>query len=405
MEGGQGSVEILYDSIHNCEYACKHLLDPSDSEAVVRFLKEIKIIEKINHPNIIKILDSGTDSKGPYYCMPKYAASLRQYLQDELFHDYSKQYRILLQIISGLKVLHDNGIIHRDLKPENVLLNSYEDVVICDFGFSKDLTSVSSSLTITGDVFGTEGYISPEQYYDSKNVDCRTDIYALGKIMYDITGLNNGYNTKDVLKRVANKAVSPNKDDRYKDVSTFWKAIKEAYNYLLQKEAAISVDRIIEDIAIGTYSDEVLIEYIKMVMESVNCISGKAHELLTGLSKEQYLYVENNYFDLCMDLHRQIWEDYKDTWGNNYLEVDGMVDTAKQLINTSESSKIKGYILAKLSEFAFSGNRFNAMTFIADSLSKMSGDSEFKKAFLSYANKSQVKSNFKRIGRNCPSWI
>ena len=405
MKGGQGNVEILYDSIHDCEYACKHLLDPCDDDAIARFLKEIKIIEKINHPNIIRILDSGVDSKGPYYCMPKYAASLRQYLQDGLFHDFSNQYRILSKIINGVKALHDNGIIHRDLKPDNVLLNNYDDVVICDFGFSKDLTSYSTSLTITGENYGTLGYASPEQCNDFKNVDCRTDIYAIGRIIYDITGLNNGGDTEDIIKRIANKAVSPNKEDRYRNISELCEAVKEAYEFLLDKEKDKDIEVIIANIATGSYSDEVLIEYIQKVIETKNYITGHACDVLTGLSKEQYLYIENNYFDLCMDLHRQIWEDYKDTWGNDYLKVDEMVDTADRLINVSESSRIKGYVLAKLSEFAYSGNRFNAMMFLTDSLSEMSSDTDFKNAFLLYANKAQVSSNYKRIGRNCPSWI
>ncbi len=405
MEGGQGKVEFLYDSINGCQYACKHLKNIDDEEDVSRFLKEIKIIEKINHPNVIRILKSGKDLEGPYYHMPKYATSLLSYLDENLFQDFSKQFRILTQIIAGVKALHENGIIHRDLKPANILLNNYDDVVICDFGFSKDMTSDSTSLTITGDAFGTEGYISPEQRFDSKNVDYRTDIFALGVILYDITGVNNRYNTEDVLKRVAAKAASPDRDDRYKDITEFEKAINEAYNYLLQKANAIAVDTIITNIATGSYSNEVLIEYIKRVIESKNYTPGQACDLLTGLSEKQYLYVENNDFDLCMDLHRLVWDDYKDTWGNNYLEVDSMVDTAKQLLRVCESSKIKGYILSKLSEFALSGNRYKAMEFIADSLSKLSGDSAFKSAFLSYANKSHVRSNFKIIGRECPSWI
>ena len=405
MEGGQGRVDFLYDSINNREYACKHLLNVSDSEAISRFIKEIKIIEKINHPNVIKIFDPDEDSEGFYYCMPKYAASLLSYLNEDLFQDFSKQYRILTQIIAGVKALHDNGIIHRDLKPANILLNNYDDVVICDFGFSKDITSDSTSLTITGDAFGSEGYISPEQRVDSKHVDYRSDIFALGVILRDITGLNQSYNTEEVIKRIATKAASPSKDDRYKDITEFWKAVTAAYDYLLQKGDAIEVDTIITNIATGSYSDEVLIEYINRVIESKNYTPGQACDLLTGLSEKQYLYVENNDFDLCMNLHRQVWEDYKNTWTGKYLEVDEMVDISKHLIGISESSRTKAFILASLSSFAYNGNSYDAMKYVADSLSKMSGDSEFKSAFLLYASRSQVKSNYKRIGRVCPTWI
>lgn len=405
VEGGQGNVEIITNSISGEVYACKHLLDPRDSEAVDRFLKEIKIIRKMDHPNVIKVLDSGSDLRGPYYCMPKYSNNLSDYLEEGLFQDFSKQFRILAQIIAGVKALHDKGIIHRDLKPANILLNNYNDVVICDFGFSKDMTSDSTSLTITGDAFGTEGYISPEQRIDSKNVDYRTDIFALGVILRDITGLNQSYNTEDVIKRVATKAVSPNRDDRYKDIIEFGEAVKAAYDYLFQKKDAMEIDTIITNIATGSYSDEVIIEYIKRVIDSKNYTHGWACDLLTGLSEKQYLYVENNDFDLCMDLHWQVWEDYQNTWAGKYLEVDEMADTAKSLISISKSSKIKGFILARLSTFAYTGNSYAVMKYLADSLLKISVDSEFRNAFLLYANKSQVKSNYKRIGRVCPTWI
>lgn len=405
MKGGQGNVEILHDSVLNCECACKHLLNPTNSYAVARFEKEIKIIEKINHPNVIKILKYGTDSKGPYYCMPIYSSNLRNCLGFDLFSDYSKQYLILTQIINGTIALHEKSIIHRDLKPENILLNTYDDLVICDFGLSKDLTSDSTSLTDTGWGIGTHFYMSPEQCNDSKRVDFKTDIYALGQIMYDIIGVTSGYNAKDVLKRVANKACSHHKDDRYKDIMEFGKAVKDAYDILFQEEAGINIDTIISNIAAGIYSDEVLVEYIQIVLTAKTYRTGYACEVLTGLNINQYKYIENNYFDLCMDLHRQLWEDYKNTWGNNYLKVDGMVDTAKYLISISESSRIKGYILANLSEFAFLGKRFSAMVFIANSLSEMVSDSDFIRAFLSYANKFHVTSNFKNIGRTCPTWI
>lgn len=404
MEGGQGNVEIVHGP-DNSEYACKHLLHPKNSYAIARFNKEIRIIEKINHPNVIKVLRYGTDTKGPYYCMPRYAVNLRQFLRNELFSDFRKQYLILTQIINGVKALHENGIIHRDLKPENILLNNYDDLVICDFGLSKDLTSDSASLTGTGLGIGTRFYMSPEQYNDSKRVDFRTDIFALGKIMYDIIGINHGFHTEEVLKRVANKACSHDKDDRHKDIMTFEKAVREAYEFLLQKQNEKNVGSILNNIAVGGYSDEVLVEYISIVLDSKTYIAGYACDVLTGLQKKQYVYIENNYFDLCMDIHRQIWEDYKNTWGNNYLKVDEMVNTAEYLINVSESSKIKGYILANLSEFAFFGNRYTAMAFIANSLSEMVSDSDFIRAFLSYANKFHVKSIFKNIGRTCPTWI
>ena len=98
---------------------------------------------------------------------------------------------ILFKVLDGLEYLHNEGIFHRDIKPQNIMLNSYEDVVISDFGLALNTKNDDTRLTGTSVRMGSDFFIAPEQIQDSKNVDQRADIYSFGRLLYYI--LNGDY--------------------------------------------------------------------------------------------------------------------------------------------------------------------------------------------------------------------
>jgi serine/threonine-protein kinase len=152
-----------------------------------RFLREARAVTKIGHPNIVKVLEAGIreGDNAPYLVMEfLFGESLGRYLGREHRMPAAIGLPALRQAASALIAAHDKGIIHRDLKPENLYLigepgDPYE-LKVLDFGLSK---IQSSDLTAAGIVIGTPAFMAPEQVLAEAS-DARTDVYALGMVMY-----------------------------------------------------------------------------------------------------------------------------------------------------------------------------------------------------------------------------
>ena len=404
MQGGQGSVSIIKGT-DGKPCACKHMLDTSDPENVKRFKREIRIIQKISHPNVIKVISAGEDDRGPFYCMPQYQSNLTSYLNEALFNNPTIQCQIMIEILDGVDALHSAGIIHRDLKPQNILLNGPADLVICDFGFSKD-QDASSSYTSTGIGLGTLGYMAPEQRIDAKHVDETADIYSLGVILIDITGQTSGYHIPKGVQMVITKATSQIRSDRYSSASEMREAVIDAYRLWMRDLSNISVNKMIYDIARKNVTELELIEDCNYIINNKNYLQGTALELGTVMADFQYQIFEIKLPDVCFSMHELIWHDWYNSWNNDYNLVDDMASTTRHFFNISKLPNVRGYIVAELCEMAHVANRYRAMSIAADMISDMGTDLETRREFLNYCkSKYNVKSNYKGIGRNAPDWI
>ena len=191
-EGGMGVVYLASHTVLGKKMALKVLRGEmaKDADVVQRFMQEAKAATSIGHENIVDISDFGRLTDGTAYFV-------MEYLDGEALTDLvarggaipmQEALQIIRQIASALGAAHARGIVHRDLKPDNVfLLNKSGNrrfVKVLDFGIAK-VGGASSKLTKTGMVFGTPHYMSPEQAA-GQSVDHRTDIYALGVIMYEM---------------------------------------------------------------------------------------------------------------------------------------------------------------------------------------------------------------------------
>jgi len=190
-EGGMGEVYSA-EHIHIDKKFAIKLLKPeivSNAEAVTRFRQEARSSSSIGHRNIIGIDDFGQLSDGRIYmCMELLnGAALNDMIQQPMSAD--RLLNILIQTGHGLAAAHAKGIVHRDMKPENIFVTigpNNEDVPkILDFGIAKvSGNDGQNHLTRTGTIFGTPFYMAPEQALGNP-VDARTDIYAMGVIMYE----------------------------------------------------------------------------------------------------------------------------------------------------------------------------------------------------------------------------
>jgi serine/threonine-protein kinase len=186
--GGMAFVFLARDIRHGRLVALK-LLRPELAAAVglERFLREIQLAARLQHPNILPLLDSGEADGSPYYAMPYVEGeSLGDRLAREGQLPIEDALRITREVADALEYAHSHDVLHRDIKPENILLSG-EHAVVADFGIARAISSVGEQkLTETGLAIGTPAYMSPEQASADARIDGRSDIYALGCVLYEM---------------------------------------------------------------------------------------------------------------------------------------------------------------------------------------------------------------------------
>jgi len=182
--GGFGLVLKCTRSDDGALFAKKVLLS-EDPESVKRFQREVRILSKLSHARIIRIEATHLDASPYWYVMPLYRNSLRG-LIPQLAGDRKRIAMIFGAILEGMQYAHEQGVIHRDLKPENILLNDDENLVVSDFGLGRAVGALTSRATGSGAWVGTAGYMAPEQASDAAHADVRSDVFALGRILYEL---------------------------------------------------------------------------------------------------------------------------------------------------------------------------------------------------------------------------
>ena len=183
--GGYCEVWECTRSTDNNKFAKKELPTNYTPEDHSRFIREVRILSKLDHPNIVKVIDVSLQKRPLFYVMPLYNTCLQEEIS-QLIGNEDRIYKIFSAALDALEYAHQQGIIHRDLKPGNILINNDHDVVVADFGLGRILDSTSPRKTKTGSSIGTYLYMAPEQFADAKNADIRSDIYSLGRILYEL---------------------------------------------------------------------------------------------------------------------------------------------------------------------------------------------------------------------------
>jgi WD40 repeat protein len=259
--GGLGRVMRTRDLDLGREVAVKEILDPSGVDEV-RFVREALITARLEHPGIVPVHDAGRWPNGtPFYSMKLVSG---RSLKDVLSATASLEERLallphIIAVADALAYAHDRRIIHRDLKPANIIIGAFGETVVIDWGLAKDLsssekdlgfadagpyrTAPDNGLTNTGAVMGTPAYMPPEQA-GGEQVDERSDVYALGAVLYHLLAGKPPYADTDsprvlvalrertrpervgtILRKptiaaseliaIAEKAMAPDADNRY----------------------------------------------------------------------------------------------------------------------------------------------------------------------------------------------
>ena len=186
--GGMATVYLARDLKHDRLVALK-VLKPELAATLGpdRFPREIRILAKLQHPNVLPLHDSGESSGYLYYVMPFVEGeSLRERLSRDGQLPVHDAVRILREVADALAYAHAHGVMHRDIKPDNVMISG-RHALVTDFGVAKAVSDAGGEkLTTVGVAVGTPTYMSPEQATGDLHIDHRSDIYALGVLGYEL---------------------------------------------------------------------------------------------------------------------------------------------------------------------------------------------------------------------------
>ena len=153
-----------------------------------RFLAEIKTTANLQHPHILPLFDSGEADSFLFYVMPHVQGeSLRERIDREKQLAVGDSLVITQKVASALDYAHGHGVVHRDIKPANILLSEQGEPLVADFGIALAVAQAGAGrITETGLSLGTPHYMSPEQATGDRDVDPRSDVYALGCVLYEM---------------------------------------------------------------------------------------------------------------------------------------------------------------------------------------------------------------------------
>ena len=312
--GGMATVYLAQDAKHERLVALKVLHpDLAASLGPDRFLREIKLAARLNHPHILPLHDSGETAGFLYYVMPYVEGeSLRERLDRERQLPIEEAVHHARAIASALDYAHRQGIVHRDIKPENVMLYEGEAMVM-DFGIAKAVSSAGSeTITQTGMMIGTPAYVSPEQAAGETNLDGRSDQYSLGCVLYEMLSGERPFSgaspqavmakrfTESVkplrtlrsiipepVEKAVSKAMATNADERYRTAAQFAQALASGSVATPTDTATIPQQ------VVASAKSVAVLPFSNMSNDAENeyFADGMAEEIINALSKIQSLRV------------------------------------------------------------------------------------------------------------------
>lgn len=231
--GGFGKVLRVFDQILKEEVALKYCMSQLEEDNR-RFIREVRIMESIDHENVIKVLDSNIEHSPPYFTMPKALYSVVNIIPN-IKGDIKKVLPIFESICRGVIAIHNSGHTHRDIKPDNALVFDESKIIISDLGLAKFDERDTTVLTRASIYIGTIDYMPPEQmvYGGTRDLDHRGDVFQLGKTLYHLlTGHRPTILSPEEVPVAAwyviQKATRQNPNERYQSVDQLLDALHDA---------------------------------------------------------------------------------------------------------------------------------------------------------------------------------
>ena len=217
-------------------FVVKIVKDSMQSTSRKRFLREAKLHSAINHDNIVKLVDYWGDASREYIVLEYIDGNSLKACCNEFTFDEAAAVVVAHEVACALKYVWDNfKMVHRDIKPENIMLNSSNYIKLLDFGISKSKSAADETyLTMDNTILGTLGYMSPEQFTNSKNVSIQSDMFSLGATLYFLLTGKVPFEGEDLA--AVYKATCETPPDFRKDCPGLSNKFISFMNHIMQKD-------------------------------------------------------------------------------------------------------------------------------------------------------------------------
>ena len=237
-----------------------HTAGISDPSVLERFKREAKIMARLDHPNIIRVLDFGQQGSDFYLSFEFFKSqNLREVLRNNTL-DAGQRKNILIQLLQGMSAAHYLGIIHRDIKPENLLINDQNQLKIADFGLA--LVVDESALTKKSSIVGTPAYMSPEQIR-GETVSAQSDLFSLGIVACEIFCGTNPFIGKDINATI-NSILTFDPKQISAKLENLPEDLRQAIEHCLQRDKNLrfqSADEILDSLKVNKIEPEKAPDY------------------------------------------------------------------------------------------------------------------------------------------------
>jgi hypothetical protein len=379
--GGFGEVwRVIRD---DGEPFAKKLLDVDTPEAIKRFQREVRILTSLDHPRIVRIVDTQLVSQPYSYLMPIYRGSLRGELSGVIGND-SRIAKIFGSILEGMNYAHQQGVLHRDLKPENILMNNDDDLVISDFGLGRAIDAQTTRATFTGQGMGTLGYLSPEQADSAKDVDYRTDIFALGRMLYEMYSGHSMLAPQDLsslpigVTMIIDRCTKRDPDHRYQSVSD----LRIAFDAFTARRGEITANERARELVAKAITEqdldsselEELAELIGRYQEDVDLLHELGMQIPVTLLEQLF-----ERHQTAAEVLTRTFTTHATSQGWGYEYTDKIAGACNRFYDAAVGRPdLRALLIQALVEIGVNHNRFYVMDVAAGVIARIQDDEEAK---------------------------
>lgn len=371
LAGGMSEVYRVSDGLNR--YVLKRIKADASDVDIKLFLREIRILKSLHHPNIIEIITDSEDSPQPYYMMPNCGKSFVDLALSKATDLDLLDY--VINFCNAIDYAHKAGVFHRDIKPQNVLI--YRGIVkVADFGLSRFVNRDTTTITQTGMQAGTAGYMPPEfQHGEFKDGTVAGDVYMIGKTLYYV--FSHGMDVSNVRSEnvavpifaIIDKCTRDDPSQRYASVDAIVNDLEDYRKLLL---AAAQAPKTIKEIKASyrpntpQFNEEVFKTLLSLGYDSMDW--GDALGQLSFVELSQVIAYKRDAV-VSLSLH------FIDSLANptDYIQYDDVDDYAKFtkiLVNFNVDESVKQNLISFMLKMSINFSRWEAMRTVASILNE-----------------------------------